>query len=201
MSWNLEGSFFENCNCDSVCPCTTSGFAQAGDHDRCLVTFAIHVDSGSIEGVDVSGLNVVMVFDAPGNMGEGGWEVGMIIDDQASDEQADGLGRVVGGQAGGPMAALAPLVGGMLGVERAPIEYVNEGGKHSVTAGSAVDIEISDRQLVEGGSFAALTGINYHPMNTELSIATADRAKISAFGKEWDNTGQNGHYAPFSWTD
>ena len=201
MSWNLQGSYFENCNCDSVCPCTSSGLTQPGDHERCLATFAIHVDSGSIEGVDVSDRNVVMVFDAPGNMADGGWEVGMIIDDRASDEQADGLGRVLGGQAGGPMAALAPLIGGMLGVERAPIEYINEGGTHSVVAGGSVDIAISDTQQTEGGAFAGLTGIDFHPMNSELSIATASRATVNAFGKEWDNTGKNGHAAPFSWTD
>ncbi len=201
MSWNLEGTYFENCNCDSVCPCTTSGFAQHADNDRCLVTFAIHVDSGSIDGHDMSDRNVLMVLDAPGNMAEGGWQAGLIIDDQASDEQAEGLGKVIGGQAGGPMAALAPMIGEMLGIERAPIKYVNDGMVHSVSAGDLADIEITDRQLGEDSAAAGLTGIDFHPMGPDLTIATANRATINAFGKQWDNTGKNGFAAPFSWTD
>ena len=84
-------TYFENCNCDSVCPCTTSAFAQPADNERCLPTFAIHVDSGNIDGVGVDGLSAILVFDTPRNMGEGGWLAGLIIDDQASDEQADRL--------------------------------------------------------------------------------------------------------------
>jgi hypothetical protein len=200
MSWNLKGSYFENCNCDSVCPCTTSGFAQHADNDRCLPVFAIHVDSGTIDGMDVSGLNTVMVMDTPKNMAEGGWQVGLIIDSTASDEQADALAKVLGGQAGGPMGALAPLVGEMLGIERAPVEYVNDGVIHSVKAGDAVDIEIQDTQLSEGGSAAGLTNIDFHPMGPNLTIARANRARINAFGKSWDNNGKNGHAAPFSWS-
>ena len=55
MSWNLKGTHFENCNCNSVCPCTTSALTQPGDHERCHVTFAIHIDSGAIDDHDVSG--------------------------------------------------------------------------------------------------------------------------------------------------
>ncbi len=201
MSWNLQGTYFENCNCDSVCPCNTSGLTQSADNERCLFAFAIHIDSGSIDGLDVGGRDVIMVGDAPGNMADGGWQVGLIIDDQSSDQQAEGLGAVLGGQAGGPMAALAPLIGEMLGVERAPIEYVNDGNIHSVRAGDSVNIEIADTQQVEDGPFVGLTGIAFHPMGPDLTVAKSNRATVNAFGKEWDNAGKNGHAAPFSWTD
>ncbi len=201
MSWNLEGTFFEHCNCSSVCRCNTSGLAEPADNERCLFTFAIHIDSGSIDGLDMAGRDIIMVGDAPGNMGDGDWQVGMIIDDQASDQQAEGLGRVLGGQAGGPMAALAPLIGEMLGVERGPIEYVNDGNIHSVRSGNSIDIEIADIQQVEDGPFVGLTGIEFHPMGPNLTVARSNRATVNAFGKEWDNTGKNGSAAPFSWSD
>ena len=47
-------------------------------------------------------------------------------------------------QKGGPMAALAPLIGEMLGVERATIEVVEDVLRHSVRIGDAVDFEIED---------------------------------------------------------
>lgn len=96
MAWQMTGTYFENCNCDSVCPCTTSGLAQRADNDRCLVTFAINVESGNVDGVDVSGLTTLMVIDSPPVMSDGGWQAGLIIDSKASDEQADALAAVFG---------------------------------------------------------------------------------------------------------
>jgi hypothetical protein len=58
MAWRLEGTYFENCPCDMVCPCTTSGLTMPADAERCRVTLVFHIDSGEIEGVDVSGLTV-----------------------------------------------------------------------------------------------------------------------------------------------
>ena len=200
MACNLEGTYFENCNCDSVCPCATSGFAQAGDHDRCLVTFAFHIDTGSIDGVSLDDRNAILIVDTPGQMTDGDWQVGLIIDDRASDEQAEGIGKILGGQVGGPIGSLAPLVGGMLGMERAPIEYSNDGRIHSVKAGNVVDIEIEDVQHAEDGPVAKVSGLTGHPVAAELTIARANRATISVFGREWDNAGKNGNSAPFSWS-
>ena len=37
MSWRLEGTYFENCSCDVVCPCTAS-LALGATLFRCRVT-------------------------------------------------------------------------------------------------------------------------------------------------------------------
>jgi hypothetical protein len=63
-------------------------------------------------------------------MTEGNWRLGVFVDDRATDDQADKLVQVFGGQLGGPMAALAPLVGEMLGVERAKIDVQHDGLRH-----------------------------------------------------------------------
>src|SRR5204863_8328079 len=103
-------------------------------------------------------------------MTDGNWRLGVFIDDAASDEQAEKLGAVFGGQLGGPMEALGPLVGENLGVERAPIEIQEEGLRHSVKIGDAVDFEIADIVPfgVESGRPAGLTGI-FHPAGSELT--------------------------------
>lgn len=49
-------------------------------------------------------------------MTEGNWRIGVFVEENATDEQADKLVGVFSGQLGGPMAALGPLVGEMLGV-------------------------------------------------------------------------------------
>ena len=45
MAWNLEGTYFENCSCDTICPCTWSGLTAPATHDRCLAMLAFHVDA------------------------------------------------------------------------------------------------------------------------------------------------------------
>jgi hypothetical protein len=186
MSWKLEGSYFETCSCNVVCPCTAS-LALAATRDRCRVTFVFNIKNGEVEGTDVSGLTVAAVADAPKVMTEGNWRLGVFIDAAATDEQAEKLGGVFSGALGGPMQALSPLIGENLGVERAPIEVHEEGLRHSVRIGDAVDFEIEDVVPfgVETGEPARLTGI-FHPAGSELTVARATRSDIDAFGIEYD---------------
>src|ERR671910_1556436 len=169
MAWKLEGTYFETCSCEVVCPCTAS-LTLGADYDRCNVTLVFNVVDGQIEGTDVSGLRVVAVGDSPKVMTDGNWRLGMFIDDAASDEQAEKLGAVFAGQLGGPMAMLAPLIGEMLGVQTAPIQYVEDGRRHRVRIGDEVDITVEDfvpPQTPEG-PVEQLTGM-FHPANSTLT--------------------------------
>jgi hypothetical protein len=197
MAWNLEGTYFESCSCEVVCPCTAS-MALGADYDRCRVTLVFNVARGDVDGTDVGGVALAVVADTPKVMTDGNWRLGVFIDAAASDEQAEKLGAVFSGQLGGPMAGLGPLVGENLGVERAPIEVSEDGLRHAVKIGDAVDLEIEDVVPfgVESGQPARLTGV-FHPASSELTIAKATRSQISAFGIEYD--GKAGFSAPFSW--
>jgi hypothetical protein len=182
MSWKLAGSYFETCSCDVVCPCTAS-FALPATHDRCRVVLVFHVRSGEVEGTDVSGLTVAAIADTPQVMSEGDWRLGVFIDAAASDEQAEKLGAVFSGSLGGPMAAVGPLIGENLGVERAPIEVHEDGLRHSVRIGDGVDFEIEDVVPLgaQDGRPARLIGV-LHPASSELNVARATRSRIDAFG-------------------
>lgn len=201
MAWHLVGTYLESCNCTMVCPCSTSGLTMPADNERCRVVLAFHVDSGTVDGVDVSNLSVAVLADAPREMLSGNWRVGVFMDAAASPQQAEKLGAVFSGQAGGPMAALAPLIGEMLGVETVPIRYQDDGRRHRVKIGSAVDIEIEDFVPPQSptGEVSRLTGV-FHPANSTVTIARATRSRVTAFGLEFSNDGKNGHSAPFSWT-
>jgi hypothetical protein len=186
MAWRLAGSYFETCSCDVVCPCTAS-LSFGATNDYCRVVLVFHVKDGEVEGVDVSGLTVAAVADTPKVMTEGNWRIGVFIDAAASDEQAEKLGGVFSGALGGPMEALGPLIGENLGVERAPIEVHEDGVKHSVRIGDAVDFEIEDVVPfgVESGEAAKLTGI-FHPAGPDLTVAHATRSRIDAFGISYE---------------
>jgi hypothetical protein len=198
MSWKLDGTYFENCNCEVLCPCGASSLMLPADNDRCQVLLAFHVDRGDIDGVDVSDRTVVLVADAPKQMTDGNWRLGVLLDDRASDDQEQALTAVFGGQQGGPPAMLTPLLGEMLGIERASIDYEDDGFTHRLKVGDQIDLEVEDF-VPEGESEPSrLVGV-HHPASSTLTVARATRSKIHAFGMEFDNEGKNGHASPFSW--
>src|SRR5215510_3991465 len=114
-----------------MCPCNMS-FDHGATNDYCRVTLVFNIKEGEIEGTDVRGLTVAAIADTPKIMTEGNWRMGLFVDDQASDEQTEKLAGVFSGQKGGPMEAIVPLVGDVLGVERAPIEVQENGLSHAV---------------------------------------------------------------------
>ena len=106
-----------------------------------------------MEGTDIAGFKVAVIADTPKVMTEGNWRVGVFVDDRASDAQIEKLVEVFGGQLGGPWRGLAPLIGEMLGVERAPIEVAQDGLTTASAWAAAIDFEIEDT-----GRFGVETG-------------------------------------------
>jgi hypothetical protein len=198
MSWNLKGSYAETCSCELMCPCNLS-FSHGATYDYCRATLAFDIREGDIEGTDVAGRRVVAIIDTPKVMTDGNWKLGMYVDDGASDEQFDKLTKVFGGQLGGPMAALAPLVGEVVGVERAAIEIGGDGLRHSVRVGDSIDFEVED--IVPFGK-ADGTPVRFdgmfHPAGSNLTMAEARHSRINAFGIQYE--GKTGlSTSEFSW--
>lgn len=186
MSWSLTGSYAETCSCELMCPCNLS-FDHGATYDFCRATLAFDIREGEIGGTDVRGRTVVTIIDTPKVMTDGNWRLGMFVDDQATDEQFDKLVQVFGGQLGGPMAALAPLVGEVVGVERAAIEVADDGLLHSVRVGDTIEFEIEDIVPfgVENGRPVRFDGM-FHPVGSNLTMAEARRSRINAFGIEYE---------------
>ena len=198
MSWNLAGSYAETCSCELMCPCNLS-FDHGATYDYCRATLALNIREGSVNGVDVAGRKVVVIADTPKVMTDGNWKVGLYVDQDASDEQFDGLLGVFSGRLGGPMAALAPLIGEVVGAERATIDIDDDGLRHSVRVGSSIEFEIEDIVPFgkEDGRPVKFDGM-FHPVGPDLTMAEAKRSRINAFGIAYE--GKTGvSYANFSW--
>lgn len=197
MSWQLQGSYFESCSCDVICPCTAS-LSFGATNDYCRVVLVFHVADGEVDGVDVGDLTVAAVADTPKVMSEGNWKLGVYIDAAASDEQAEKLGAVFSGALGGPMAALGSLISENLGAQRAPIEFRDDGLRHSVKIGDDVELEVEDIVPfgTEDGQPVKLAGV-FHPAGPNLNVAHATSSKVDAFGIQYE--GKSAFSAPFSW--
>lgn len=201
MAWRIAGQYMETCNCTFLCPCISSNLAARPTEGDCKAALALQIDSGEKDGVRLDGLAFVILLHAPGAMGEGDMTVGLIIDARADERQAEAIGAIASGAAGGPMAALAPLVSRLAGVEKRPIAFARDGLTLSVEAGELVD------QACTGVPGPARPGEplyldnTCHPVSSRLALARAGHSRFHAFGIDWEDASgaRNGHFAPFAW--
>ena len=199
--WRIEGQYMETCNCSFICPCIGSNLTATPTEGDCKAAVAMRIDSGEKDGVKLGGLSFIVLLHSPKAMAEGDITVGLIIDERASDQQAEAITAIATGAAGGPMGALGPLVGRMAGVERRPIRFEMDGLKRSVRAGELLE------QACEGVPGPARPGEpiklenTCHPVSSTLALAKATRSSMHAFGIDWDDASgtRNGHFAPFAW--
>jgi hypothetical protein len=139
MGYSLEGQLLEVCDCNVLCPCW---IGEDPDNGTCQSALAYHIEKGTIDGVDVSGLNFANAVFIPGNVLAGNWRAMRFVDDRASPEQEAALLAVFRGEKGGPLTDLAALVGEEVAARRARISYEVAEGKGKLTIGDSVVAEM-----------------------------------------------------------
>jgi hypothetical protein len=102
--WRVEGQYMETCNCTYLCPCISSNLVAQPTEGDCKVAVAMRIDKGEKDGVKLDGLSFIVLMHSPKAMAEGNITVGLIIDERATDKQAEAISAIATGAAGGPMA-------------------------------------------------------------------------------------------------
>ena len=195
-SWKIAGSYFEACNCEVACPCV---FTSPPTDGECTALIAWHIDQGRFGEIDLGGLNAVLAVHSPGHMLQGKWKVALYLDEQANQGQQDALTQIFAGQAGGHLAGLAPLIGEVLGVKSAPIEYRSEGRLRSVRLGNVAEAEIDGLPGQDGSDVT----IENHPFTAvpgfPAVVAKSKQMRFSDYGFNWEVSNKNGFFSPFAY--
>jgi hypothetical protein len=200
ISWKVEGDYFEGCNCQSICPCI---FLADPDEGDCQLTVGWHIEKGHYGSIQLDGLNVAGIFHTPGNMVTGPkWRAALYLDDRASKEQTEALGKIFSGQAGGLLANVAALIGEVMGVRATPIQFGIEGKKRWMRIPSVLDVEIEGVKGGDPNREATVTNTALYRMRGAPSIdpviSRSTKYTYHDYGLEWDNTGKNGFYSRFA---
>lgn len=200
-SWSLSGEYFETCNCDYLCPCVSTNLAAPPTKGDCKVALAFHVEQGHYDGVKLDGLNFIVVAMTPGPMIEGNWTVGLIVDEKADEPQREALAGIASGQAGGPMAALGPLIANFAGMEAHPIRFEKNGHKRSISVPGLLEQAVEGVDSPASGGEPMYIDNTMHPANPRLALAKSTGSMFNVFGIQLDDKSgtNNGHFAPFSW--
>ena len=196
--WVLKGELFLNCSCELFCPCVVSLGAHRPTEGHCHAWMAIAVDEGHYDGEDIGGLNIGLLVDIPGRMGEGNWKVAAYVDERASDAAYDGLLKIFSGAAGGTTGLFTMLVSEIIGAERAPVEIERDGRRRAITVGRKIQGEI---EMIDGASPehpVMITNSQYW-MGPDIIAAQGTRSKLRAHGRVWDFGGKSAEICPIDW--
>ena len=181
MGYELEGKLLEVCDCNVLCPCW---IGEDPDNGTCDGVVSYHIEKGTVDGTDVSGLTVGLVARIPGNILQGNWKVAVFVDDKSTPAQEAALLNVFSGKMGGPVGDLCKLVGEIVTVQRAAIAFDIVDGKGTLTIGDVIDASLNpyvgatgNRTTLNESIFSTIPGSPAY-----VSKATHFKRRSSQFG-------------------
>ena len=200
-AWRLTGDYFETCNCDYLCLCQETKGQGVPDKGECIAPLFFQIETGHYGEVSLGGLGFAIMVHTPGPMVDGGWTVGLIVDERANAEQREALVAIGSGEAGGVPVRIKLLTGKFAGVEYLPIRFEKSGMSRAVEISGALNQAIEGVPGRGDPSEPIYLDNTGHPASNRLALAKATRSHVHAFGTDWDEDGglNNGHFAPFDW--
>jgi hypothetical protein len=201
--WTMRGEYMESCNCDYLCPCIYTNPQGPVTYDHCIAVMVFRIDEGNSGAVPLAGLKFALVIRSGKVMADGDWIFAGVVDEAADPAQRHALAAIVGGDAGGPPGFIRQnLVGDFRGVEFKPIDFTIDGFKRRAAIPDIASFEIEgvlSRNRSGEPYYIDNTG---HPANRRLALARSSEIRVTGFGLDLALVakGNNGHFAPFSWS-
>ena len=195
--WALRGELILNCSCTVFCPCVISLGKHPPTEGNCQGWAGIRIDTGYSGDTNLSGLNVALLLDIPGQMARGNWTAAAFIDDRASDEAFEKLCNIFSGKARGTTGLFSVLVGNFLGAEKAPVSFEREGEKRRLVVPKKIIGEVEPVEgSREGGVVVKNSGYWIAP---DIIVAKANQGRVRAFGRVWDFDGRSAEICEINW--
>jgi hypothetical protein len=181
MSYRIAGRSTEFCSCNAPCPCA---FGQEPTGGTCKGIFCFDIQEGELDGLSLAGTRAVLVSTFDGAWTGGNFTAGLILDENASEEQRDALAKIYGGELGGDAAGLAGLIGDMKGVFTAPIQYDATNGNVSFTAGDMAQGAGTTIKNVDGTADIEVKNAHYPLPNVTAGKSTTVRVNVGGLEYE-----------------
>lgn len=198
VPWTIRGELILNCNCTVFCPCVVSLGKHPPTEGYCQAWAGVRIDAGRYGETDLSGLNVGLLLEIPGLMARGNWKAAAFIDDRADDAAYAALTHIFSGRARGTTGLFGMLVSEFLGAERAPVSFTTEGAARRLTVGRQIEGEVIPVPGADPDRPLVVTNTQYW-MGPDITVATATRGRVRAFGRVWDFDGRSAEICAIDW--
>ena len=148
IPWQISGTYLEVCNCDAICPCRRIDGTQGGrsTYGECTGALSWRILDGSVNGLDVSGLSVVLATWYSDDEPRSPWRWVLHVDERADEPRRAALEAVFAGRLGGTPLNQFPWAfkpSNLLAVVPSRIEIDHTPGRGWFRAGSSVSVRIT----------------------------------------------------------
>jgi len=157
--YRIEGSYYEACNCEAICPCRRQNQVAGGlsTYGVCDFLLSWLIRKGDAGGVDLTGCKVCMAGSYRDDVAGKPWSVMIYVSDQADDQQCDALSRIFRGQSGGSIT-FTSAIAEVLGVRRARIELDHTSGSERIRLADIGSAEVVRAVDYEGTVSCGIPG-------------------------------------------
>ncbi len=198
-TWAIQGELILNCSCTVFCPCVVSLGNHPPTEGTCQAWAGVRIDRGHAGATDLSGLNVALLLDIPGEMSRGNWTVAAWIDERADDDAFGALEEIFSGRARGTTGLFSILVSTFLGAERAPVTYETNGQRRRLTVGRKITGEVEPIAGADDSEPVMVTNTGYW-MGADVVVAQATQSRVRAFGRVWNFVGRSAEICSIDWS-
>lgn len=197
--WRARGDWLLSCNCDVFCPCVISLGRSRPTQGHCVTWYAFHLEEGRYGETDLAGRTVVAPAYSPGPLLEGGWTMGLYLDEGTTHDQERALTRIFTGEAGGPIRMWSFLISRHLGVQKAPIHFTKDDRQRTITIPKTLECSIAALPGGEPDEVIRLLNLPYW-INREVVVCRTEKGRFRGFGFNWETGGKSAEYGVFNWT-
>ncbi len=196
--WKFKGEMALSCSCTVFCPCVLSLGKHPPTESQCQTWAGIRIDDGSHGEVDLSGINLAVMIEIPGQMSRGNWSAGLFIDDKASVYQVKALTRIMSGQARGSTHLLSILVSRFLGVWQEEVRYEVDGDVRRFRLPKIIDGEIRPIAGKQPGKPTTIENSQYW-IGPQIIVSEAVKSRFRHQGRNWDFQGRSAEICTLDW--
>ncbi|MFC7008556.1 DUF1326 domain-containing protein [Halalkalicoccus salilacus] len=173
--------------------------AGTPDDDVCTVSLAWHIAEGNYGDVDLNGLNVGMLISTEEGVmfgPETEWDVVLLVDETADDDQHEAIEDIYFGRAGGIWAPVADTHVRSADVATVPISFSRDGAAFSVEIGDVLEMAASGAV----GFNEEVGTISPHPLTKSHEVRTGKSTTATVSYDDqftWDVSGNNAYLGDF----
>jgi hypothetical protein len=181
--YRIEGSYYEVCNCDAICPCRSQDGVSSGlsTYGVCDFLLSWKITSGQAGDVDLGGRLVCMAGSYSDNEAGRPWRVIIYVDDGADAAQRDILADIYQGKLGGNIM-FTKWLSEVIAVRSARIVLDHAAGKQRIRLADLGRADVVETVPFDGAVTCAITG----PKHAGQENVSSFRFKDERFDFDYD---------------
>ena len=198
VKWRMKGDAIGACSCDWGCPCN---FDAAPTKGWCEGGYAFHINEGRYQDTKLDGLTIGFFVHSPAAIHLGNVTGYVLLDEKATLEQREALGRILSGELGGPFAVFASVLVKGIGPDFVPVEWKFDGGNSHVRFGDKAEARLKMiENPVTGGKSGFTLKMSSGLLTDEADLMATSVFRINHPELTYDHSGQYGETFRFNYS-